>query len=1068
MINMSQNKKKSCKKHDKFNYYCKDCRAANEEQKEKEKLLYPDAIEKGKIKEEKFKVSKKITPPYERGPYKKDIKEPSREPRYKYTPIKKIKEFKKYLLLLIPLIVIIFLLSIFWFIPSWTAGINLEIQLYFNKAGGLNYVEILTLNFWSANFILNKTALIGAFLGVIIMSIPPERSLFTLLGTYLGWGRPSRIKAMIYWWTIGFGVFYLIGQLIDAGSYFSWAIYLLDNEIFDLSPNLMSNAFNVLFDQNSTDLTSIFLYAALYLPIINFVLGVIIFRIILNIIKNLYLRRNDFYALADLFLIIGIIFGLVFLNLPIFSLDGLNLLQSASLILGFIGFIVLGIIIDGYGFLFIKKHGRGFIMVSSHQKKMGILAIGLIVIIIIPLIISIPVAVNIESNTYTWEVERWNKKIAREVEWTRICAGLDMFEERTIENYTESTITPDSQIIPLIRQYDQSVAIQKMSAQIASKYESIADSDIIYIGGTEYWVSPKTLRMSGITPGGVELHTALFDHVEGFLAMDTFTGDLLTTESEYLNVFNVSSNYPIFFGERESTVFAAQYYDITQEEDYFFDFTEAGLGAYETDILLNTTWSAGIENLEHAYKGAPDGELGGLEQFFFTSNLGLFPYALNLTESSYLINRNIKTRVSEALLPGLWIDPDPYLIFNINTGKVYYGVSICTNIVIGSYSKSPIYRFLGICLIDLLDGRMTFYKNPALKENINDDLTYPFWKIYLEKYPWKNVPSWLKYQLRYPETLFELQLAYEYIYHVQEATTFRRGDDFHERPEGGNLFYIETDLGDGIEYVGVDLAEYIGREARILSGLYVIRHGDNFGQAILYHTRHLTSVNLIGPVTAREYYGTAATKEIELITNPRHGNTLIYPLAGSLYYFVPTYATVGGIQDLKLVGLVDGFSDIDPGYGVTAIEAYNVLNITAEEEPSEGDVSFSYSYDSSVEYPNPANSRIQVEVDCNLSLIAKDVVVKVLIYSDLVTVSIPSGESLIKSAFTWGEGNIGYNYTLFKKDLYPGEGKILTAQFKASSVSASGLLVMFEYKLIVDDVVVYTSEKNSILFTKSI
>jgi len=1067
MINMSQKKKKSCKKHDKFNYYCKDCRAANLEQKEKEKLLYPDAIEKGKIKEEKFKVSKKITPPYERGPYKKDIKGPSREPRYKYTPIKKIKEFKKYLLLLIPLIVIITLLSIFWFIPSWTAGINLEIQLYFNKAGGLNYVEILTLNFWSANFILNKTALIGAFLGVIIMSIPPERSLFTLLGTYLGWGRPSRIKAMIYWWTIGFGVFYLIGQLIDASSYFSWAIYLLDNEIFDLSPNLMSNAFNVLFDQNSTDLTSIFLYASVYLPIINFVLGVIIFRIILNLLKNSYLRRNDFYALADLFLIIGIIFGLVFFNLPIFSLDGLNLLQSGSLILGFIGFIVLGIIIDGYGFLYIKKHGSGFLMVSSHQKKMGILAIGLIVIILIPLIISIPVAVNIESNTYTWETERWNKKLSREVEWTRICAGLDMFEERTIENYTESSITPDSQIIPLIRQYDQSVAVQKMSAQIASKYESIADSDIIYIGGTEYWVSPKTLRMSGITPGGVELHTALFDHVEGFLAMDTFTGDLLTTESEYQNVFNVDSNYPIFFGERESTVFAAQYYSTADEGD-FFDFTEAGLGAYETDILLNTTWSAGIENLEHTYEGAPDGELEGLEQFFFTSNLGLFPYALNLTESSYLINRNIKTRVSEALLPGLWIDPDPYLIFNTNAGKVYYGVSICTNIVIGSYSKSPIYRFLGICLIDLLDGRMTFYKNPALKENIKDDLTYPFWKIYLEKYPWKNVTSWLKDQLRYPETLFEQQLAYEYIYHVQDATTFRRGDDFHERPEGGDLFYIETDLGDGIEYVGIDLVEYIGREARILSGLYVIRHGDNFGQAILYHTRDLKGVNLIGPVTAREYYGTAATKEIELITSPRHGNTLIYPLAGSLYYFVPTYATVGGIQDLKLVGLIDGFSGVDPGYGITAIEAYNVLNITAEDEPSEGDVSFSYTYDSSVESPNPANSRIQVEVDCNISQSYKKVKVIVSVYSNLVSVSTPSKGGLTGSAFTWGDGNTGYNYTLIDENLYRGEGKILTAQFQASPVSASGLLVSFKYTLIVDGEFIYTSEMNSILFTKSI
>jgi len=1067
---MTKEKKKSCKKHDKFNYYCKDCRAANEEQKEreKEKLLYPDAIEKGEIKEEKFEVREKTTTPSERGPYKKDNRAYTREPRYKYTPIKRRKEFKKYLLLLIPVFVIIFFLSIFWFIPSWTAGMNLQIQLYSNKAGGVNYVEIFTLNFWSANFIFNKTALIGALLGAIIMSIPPERNLFTLLGTYLGWGRTSKFKAMIYWWTIGFGVFYLIGQLIDASSNFSWAIYLLDNGIFNLSPNLMSNAFNVLFDQNSTDLTSIFLYSALYLPIINFILGVIIFRIILNILKNTYLRRNDFYALADLFLIIGIVFGLAFFNLPLLALDGLNLLQSASLIFGFVGFIVLGILINGYTFFYGKKRGKGFIMLSSHQKKMGILAIGLIIIIIIPLIISIPVAVNIESSTSTWNLERWNKKTAREVEWTRICAGLDMFEERTIENYTESTITPDSEIIPLIRQYDQSAAVQKMSAQIASKYESIADSDIIYIGGNEYWVSPKTLRMSGITAGGVELHTALFDHVEGFLAMDTFTGNLLATESQYQNIFNVSQDYPIFFGERESSVFTASYFDNLADEDGFFDSSEGGLGAYETDILLNTTWSAGIENLKYSYKGAPDGELEGLEQFYFTSNLGLFPYALNLTESSYLINRNIKTRVSRALLPGLWIDNDPYLIFDRNSGKVYYGVSICTNIAIGSYSKSPIYRFLGICLVDILDGSMTFYKNPALKESINDDLTYPFWKIYLEKYPWKNIPSWLKDQLRYPETLFEKQLEWEYIYHVQDPTTFRRGDDFHERPDGGDLFYIETDLGDGIEYVGIDLVEYVGREAKILSGLYVIRHGDNFGQAILYHTRSLTNINLVGPATARDYYGTAATQEIELITGHRYGNTLIYPLAGSLYYFIPSYATVSGIQELKLTGLIDGFSGVDPGYGVSAIEAYKALNITAEEEPSEGNVTLSYIYDSTVEYPNPANSRIEIEVNFNISHPARNVVLNVSIYSDLVNATIPTQGSLINSTFTWGEGNIGYNYTLMNEILYPGEGKIFTTQFYASSVSVSGLLVMFEYTLIVDGVVIYTSEMNSILFTKNI
>lgn len=1062
---MSEEKKKSCKKHKKFNFYCKDCRAANE--KEGEKVLYPDAIsEQGKIKEEKFDIHKKITIPKERSPYRKDYEEPPKVPRYKYTPIRRRREYKKYLIILVPIVIIVFLVFIFWLIPSWTAGINLQIQMYDSKAQGLNFVEIFTLNFWSSNFIINKTALIGAFLGVIIMSIPPERSLFTILGTYFGWGRTSRIKAAVYWWTIGFGIFYLIGQLIDITSYFSWSIYLVDNGIFDISPNLMINAFNVLYDPTSIDMISIFLYTALYLPIINFILGIIIFRVILHIVKNTYLRRNDFYALADIFIIIGLIFGFAFFNLPTFSLDGLNIIQSNSLILGFFGFIALGIVIDIYGILNKRKPERGFILMSPQQKRVAILVICLIAIIVIPLIISVPVAVNIESSTAVWNTERWNKKLSREIEWTRICAGLDMFEERSIENYTESTITPDLQIIPLIRQYDQGVAIRIMSAQIASKYESIADSDIIYFGGNEYWVSPKTLRMSGISPGGVELHTALFDHVEGFLAMDTFSGELLITESEYNSVFNVSHNYPIFFGEHEIT-FDSQ--SNIEDDDLLFGFTELS-GAYDSDILLNTTWSAGIENLEYSYEGSPDGDLTGLEQFWFTTNMGLFAYAMNLTDSSYVINRNVKTRVRESLLPGLWIDDDPYLIFNPNLGKIYYGVSICTEIVIGSYSKSPIYRFLGICLVDILNGEMTFYKNPALKENIAEDPTYPFWKIYIEKYFGNTpIPDWLKYQLKYPENLFELQLRYEYYYHVQDPIMWRRGEDFHERPEKGDLFYIEADLGEGIEYVGIDLVEYVGREAKILAGLYVIRHGDHFGEALLYHTRDLANINLIGPATARNYYGTAATQEIELITGHEYGNTLIYPLAGSLFYFIPSYATVSGIQELKLAGLVDSFSNIETGYGATAIEAYEALNITTGEEPSEELVTLSYTYETSAEYPEPVNSRIEIEVtDLNITHPARNVLVNVSIYSNLVNVSIPSQNSLINSTFIWGDGNIGYNYTLTDENLYPGEGKIITAQFFASSVSASGLLVMFKYTLIVDGVVTYSSAQNSIFFTKSI
>jgi len=83
-------------------------------------------------------------------------------------------------------------------------------------------------------------------------------------------------------------------------------------------------------------------------------------------------------------------------------------------------------------------------------------------------------------------------------------------------------------------------------------------------------------------------------------------------------------------------------------------------------------------------------------------------------------------------------------------------------------------------------------------------------------------------------------------------------------------------------------------------------------------------------------------------------------------------------------------------------------------------------------------------------------------------VSIPSQNSLINSTFIWGDGEIGYNYTLIDETFYPGEGKIITAQFFASSISASGLLVMYKYTLIVDGIVTYSSNLNSIFFTKSI
>ena len=204
-------------------------------------------------------------------------------------------------------------MAIFWWWPSWFGNINLQAQLYSNKAGGIDFFDFYFLNLWSTNFIFNKTALIGAFIGSVIMSLPPERNLLTIIGTKLRFGKPSRLKALAFWWTIGFVMFYLLGLLLDVNNGgFSWTIYLIENGQIEITPNIILDAFAVLFDSNNKDFITIFIYSNLILPVVTFFFGVLILRLVLNIVKNTYLRKNDYYVISNAFLIIGLLCGLGF------------------------------------------------------------------------------------------------------------------------------------------------------------------------------------------------------------------------------------------------------------------------------------------------------------------------------------------------------------------------------------------------------------------------------------------------------------------------------------------------------------------------------------------------------------------------------------------------------------------------------------------------------------------------------------------------------------------------------------------------------------------------------------
>lgn len=813
-------------------------------------------------------------------------------------PFHKLKDIKFLIPLLI--IVIIVLLGIFWWYPLWHAKINLNEQLYANKAGGLNYWEFFTLNGWSNRFFFNKTALICAFIGCIVMSLPP-------INIFQRRTKKSLIKSLAFWWLIGFPIFYVIGNLADSTNQISFGMYILENGYLeDYAGNPILDAFYIIANPGATRYESLFIYTYIWLPFINFTFAMIIVKAAIHLFLG-FRKRNPYFTVGFSLIILGLVLGLGYFNAPAFSISGINLIQLWALILGFFGAIVCGVFV-----LFLGKAYEKNRMNRSIKTSTIFSVIILSGLILTPLFISAGPALNINEAS-TWNKYAWESKIEREIKWTSAAAGLDMFEQRPIENLSASVKTNDSQIIRLIRQFDIQSSIPRMATKMGSSYEALSDSDIVYFNDSEYWVAPKTLRSSEIGTDAINLHTELYDHVEGLLAIDTSTGDLVKIE----DVFNVSDDYPIFFGEHESEYYIQEIQGLEEDEEVQYSST-----SYDSDILLGTEWAQGIEKNKFTYTGKPDGTLKGLEALYYTLDLGLWGYAWDgEDEKQFLINRNIRNRVESILLPFLKMGTDPYLVFDTERNRMYYAASIYTSIPIQGYAQTPIYRFLGVCLVDVKTGDLNFYQNPKL--STQNDPFGSILQVYMDKYPWKESPDWLFEQLRYPESLFELQLDAFYKYHVNSPSTWKRGDDFHERPEGGDLFYIEMDVGDGIEYVGIDLVEYEGREANILAGMYVVRHGEHFGEAIFYHTR-TSEDKLIGPKVARDNYQGEATKEISLIEGARNGNTLLYPIAGTLCYYVPTYSESGGIEKLKLSGFVNAFS-AEVGYGADVYEAYNNL-----------------------------------------------------------------------------------------------------------------------------------------------
>ncbi|MHA1612943.1 MAG: hypothetical protein ACTSYU_12875, partial [Promethearchaeota archaeon] len=667
-------RKKSCGRHYRFVATCADCQALNEDTIENgSNRLYSD-VDPDNDKP----VSEKKTPEI---PHTKDDNGDRDDPRrYRYERPPN-PDLRKRLLIVGAVLIVVLLIGILYAYPVWHAGISLKQQMYAVKGGnidgtviGIDFWNLYTLNYWSTDFFFNKIGLLGALIGALIMSLPPEDSIVKLLGMRFGWGPVKKWKILAFWWTGGFILFFIIGQSMETGGYFALTMQLIINGDLPSGTGQFFNALNALWDPSQVSEIEFFLYQSITQPIIGYILGVIIFRIILRIAYLAVMDRNELKIATNAAALIGVFFLIGLFNRPLKAQNGIDLIRNWGIYLGII--VLFGLSI----FFFIasrKAYGYHFdFMDTRFQKRAGISAAIIVLILMLPIIISIPTTINL-SNPDVWEEVEWDVRYSQQIDWTRTAAGIsyggtNFFETKQIDNYIDGVQSNDAAILDVIRQYDKENAYKTMSQVSINNFETMADSDIIYIPGVgEFWVSPKTLQIDVLLENAENEHTEIFDHVEGFIALDTSTGDIVQSD-EFEDLFGVSSDYPIFFGEKEDSSYSsATDLEMLTFSEYY---------AYDNDILLNTGWNR-TTNVNYVFDGDPDGALDGLEAFWFTINMGLTSFALDSSfDKEFLINRNIRSRVDSVLMPGMTIDDDPYLVFDQENNTLYYAVSLYTEI----------------------------------------------------------------------------------------------------------------------------------------------------------------------------------------------------------------------------------------------------------------------------------------------------------------------------------------------------------------------------------------------------
>lgn len=803
-------------------------------------------------------------------------------------PMRHRRNIIPYVILAIIIIVVALIGADIWL--NWT----INESMYQTKAG---------LDWFGINFYGGLTFVVAALLALLFVNPIPRRSdafeaFNSLMGLqyrnpYLGqYGQQTRRIRPLYirpsqslwafWqavkWVILFAVFTVSNGFPGLGNL---AIVVdMTSKGFG-SSSLVPRVFELpLFPGSAQEIINLMPTMQLQYSIIVYVgtvaAIVVALRFFLKFIRDVVIRAGDKW-IRNIFVALTAIIFVVFLNVPYWGMDVRIPYEWGAVATVMVGFFALSLF---YHFKSTRE------TVPLEQRRRGLIVVIAIIIAAI-LVINLGAytfyTLNLTNNYVPYE---WDPLTSKQVEVTQWAAGIQNINYSSISQIPSGNAT---ETLSLIRQWDSNASLTESKNEIGVNWLQLTGNpQISFVYGQEYWVNPTTFNYPATNWQSTHL---IYTYASKIIVMDTHTGQFVPVTQ----AFNLTSQPLMFYGE---------------------GCTANCSNGLTSDGFSNDVY-VGLNNIQEEgnvnYTGPADYTLCGAERSLWFFAQGQLGYAFSPPQNciNMLANRDVLSRVQSILISGLTEDPSTYLVTDSGQpgggNNLYFAVQVYVDYPLNSaFASGPsstgspgnYLRLFGVVLVNIANGEMRGYYLGQ-----NDGFLTSF---YHEYYPsWGPAPAWLQAQLRYPEALLgnqniQGQLDEDFIWHVDQPSTFRSGADFFTRPQSTEVLYIPWVIGNNVSFAAVQLVQFSGSQGLNLAGMYVVYGGTRLGQFDLYQANFsASSTTFLGPEAAENKFTSDPTTRTAMTLNSAiMGNILLYPVNGQLYYFIPGYvypSTTGAV-----------------------------------------------------------------------------------------------------------------------------------------------------------------------------